>query len=259
MAVSGTGPLIHPEPDRIVLAGDWDANISRACAVVQYAGARSISTVVQLGDFGVAAGGPWLTRFLDTLESACDHYAVTVFFVDGNHEHFPSLAGLPVDAGTGARTVRPHIYHLPRGLRWRWHDNTWMALGGAHSVDRPDRKEGVSWWPEEHLTTQQVRDAIASGPVDVMVCHDAPAGVLIPGLSSTGFPAAEIATADRHRDLLATVVDATSPALLFHGHYHIRYRGIRGNTTIIGLADDSAPLAENILVLNLTEHLPMRQ
>lgn len=253
-----TSPLTPPGPDRIVLAGDWDANTHRACSVVQYAGIREISTVVQLGDFGIATGGEWLTRFLDALDAACAQYAVTVLVVDGNHEHFPSLKAIPIDPATGMRPLRPHVHHLPRGLRWRWHDTTWMALGGAHSIDRPDRKEGVSWWPDEHLTDDEVHDAIAPGPVDVMLCHDAPAGAPIPGLSPTGFPAAQIAAADRHRELVAHVVDATSPALLFHGHYHIRYSGLRHNTTIIGLADDSAPLNENILVLNLTGHRPIR-
>lgn len=251
--------LNPPGPDRIVLAGDWDANIHRACSVVQYAGLRAISTVVQLGDFGYGTPGGWSTRFLDAVEAACAQHCVTVLFIDGNHEYFPGLNALPIDPDTGLREIRPHIHHLPRGLRWTWHDTTWMALGGAHSVDRFARKEGVSWWPEEHLTAADVARAIDPGPVDVIISHDAPAGVLIPGLTSTGFPAAEIAAADRHRDLVAAVVDATSPALVFHGHYHTRYSGLRGTTTIIGLADDSAPLNENSLVLNLTGDPPMRR
>ena len=252
-------PLNSPGPDRIVLAGDWDANIHRACSVVQYAGIRDISTVVQLGDLGDPTGGDWLTLFLDALDASCDQYGVTVLFLDGNHEYFPGLASIPVDPRTGMRQVRPHVYHLPRGIRWRWHDTTWMALGGAYSIDRLDRKEGVSWWPAEQLTADDVRRAVAPGPVDVLLCHDAPSGAPVPGLSPTGFPAAQLAAAERHRDLVAAVVDATHPALLFHGHFHIRYSGLRGNTTIIGLADDSAPLNENVLVLNLTGNRPMRQ
>lgn len=251
-------PLSPPGPDRIMLAGDWDANIHRACSVVQYAGIRAISTVVQLGDFGYWTPGGWSTRFLEALEAACTQHAVTVIFIDGNHEYFPGLNALPVDPDTGMREIRPHIHHLPRGLRWTWHDTTWMALGGAHSVDRFARKEGVSWWPEEHLTADDVHRAISPGPVDVIISHDAPTGAPIPGLAPTGFPAAEITAADRHRDLVATVVDATTPALVFHGHYHTRYSGLRGNTMMIGLADDSAPLNENSLVLNLTGQRPMR-
>ena len=38
-----------------------------------------------------------------------------------------------------------------------------------------------------------------------------------------------------------------------------RYDGLRGSTTVIGLADDSAPLDENTPVLTLTGHRPMRQ
>ena len=171
--------------------------------------------------------------------------------------------GMPIDPATGLRPIRPHIFHLPRGLRWRWHGKTWMALGGAHSVDRPMRKPGVSWWPEERLTAADVSHAISGGPVDVIVAHDAPDGYEIPGLPG-GFPPAELYQADLHRQpriglpqqglvarahlhrqLVGEVVDATAPTVLFHGHYHVRYTAYRGETRVVGLADDSGNLADD--------------
>ncbi|MFA5709284.1 metallophosphoesterase [Mycolicibacterium sp.] len=246
-------PLSHPGPDRIVVAGDWHGNTGRGCSVIMSAGIRGIPVVLHLGDFGFWTPGAWTTRYLTALEDTCAAYGVTLLWVDGNHECFPALYGLPVDPETGMRPITPHIAHLPRGLRWKWHGHTWMALGGAHSVDRRDRKEGVSWWPEEHLSAADIETATAPGPVDVIVSHDAPDGVLIPGLTPNAFPAAEIATAQWHRKQIGKVVDATTPAVLFHGHYHVRYRGDRGATAVIGLADDSSPLTENIVLLDLAE------
>lgn len=176
---------------------------------------------------------------------------MTVLFLDGNHEYFPALHAVPIDTHTGLRTISPHVHHLARGLRWVWHDTCWMTLGGAHSVDRPDGRHGVSWWPEEHLTDGDITAAIGPGVVDVIVSHDAPAGVCIPGLTPHAFSAREISTSDWHRDRVSAVVDATEPALLFHGHYHARYSARRGATTVIGVADDSAALADNIIVFTL--------
>lgn len=104
-------PLSSPDPNRIVLAGDGDGNIHGAREVIESTGAT---------------------------------YGVTVLFVDANHEHFPALHAVPIDTHTGLRTISPHGRHLPRGLRWVWHDICWMTLGGAHSVDRSDRRHGVS-------------------------------------------------------------------------------------------------------------------
>lgn len=249
-------PLAAPGPDRIVVSGDWHGNTARACQVVWNAGLRNIPIVLQLGDFGFWTPGPWTERYLDAVEASCVEHGVIVLWVDGNHECFPSLYGLPVDPESGVRPVRSHVHHLPRGLRWRWHNKTWMALGGAHSVDRLQRSEGRSWWEDEHLTPADVERATAPGAVDVIVSHDVPDGVDVPGLRPNQFPASEIATADWHRRQVGNVVYATTPQLLMHGHYHVRYTSRCGTTAILGLADDSATLADNTVVLDLAAGLP---
>lgn len=170
-------------------------------------------------------------------------------FLTGNC--FPSLYELSIDEDTGLRPISEHVAHLPRGLRWTWHGRTWMALGGAHSPDRQMRKEGKSWWPQEHLSDADIEAAIAPGAVDVIVAHDAPDKVDIPGLSPTAFPVREIAASEEHRRQVGQVVDATTPELFFHGHYHRRYNARRGRTLVVGLADDGGPPVDNMALLNL--------
>lgn len=246
-------PLAEPGPAAVMLAGDWHGNTHRACTTIWSAALRGIRAVIQLGDFGYWTPGSGTERYLSAVEEACTTHDVMLLVVDGNHEYFPGLLALPVDPDTGLRQISPHIFHLPRGLRWNWHGFTWMALGGAHSVDRHMRKEGVSWWPQEHLSDDDVVRATAGGPVDVIVSHDAPAGVHIPGLPSDSFPPSQIAAADEHRARVGAVVDATRPALMFHGHYHIRYSAWRGNTHVFGLADDGSSTRDNTLILNLVD------
>ncbi len=126
-----------------------------------------------------------------------------------------------------------------------------MALDGAHSVDRLNRRKGKSWWPQEHLSDDDLAAAIGPGHVDVILTHDAPDNVDIPGLTPGAFPASEIATGDWHRARVGRVVDATTPEVLFHGHYHVRYTADRGSTAIVGLACDSSPMVEHVVVLDL--------
>lgn len=246
-----TTVLQEPGPDRVMLAGDWHANTAWATSLVLSAGHRGIPVLLQLGDFGFWVPGRGRDDYLDAIEASCVRNGVTVIWVDGNHEFHPGLNELAIDSATGLRPIRPHIFHLPRGLRWRWHGKTWMALGGAHSVDRQSRIEGRSWWPQERLTDADVARAIRGGPVDVIVSHDAPDGYEIPDLPG-GFPPAELYLADLHRQRVGEVVDATTPSVLYHGHYHVRYNAQRGATRIIGLADDGGRFADGAMVLDLT-------
>lgn len=135
------------------------------------------------------------------------------------------LARTPNEHGLGE--FGDHVFHLPRGFRWRWYGRTWMALGGATSVDRAWRKPGVDWWREEEITQRQANEAVAGGPVDVMLCHDVPFGVskleafIAP--NTQGWPESALSDAYRHRLLLRSVVDDVRPTALRHGRYHYAY------------------------------------
>lgn len=253
-------PVLAPFPDNphaVMLAGDWHGNKTRALEVIRLAAARGITVVLHLGDFGFWVPCAATRSYLDRLNTECVDLGVTLLWVDGNHECHPELLSIPLE-DNGVRYIRSNIVHLPRGFRWTWSESTWMSLGGAHSVDTFSRIEGVSVWQEEHLSREDIENAIAGGPVDVMVTHDCPSGVDIPGLTPNAFPSYEIYAGDVHRAKLAEVVDAVQPLMLFHGHYHVKYTARRsrpsgGDTIIMGLADDMGKLDDNIAVINLDE------
>lgn len=231
-------------PGRLLLAGDWHGDSVWARRVIRRApvGADGRRLVVQLGDFGVWPGGSG-KRYLDAVAVALAEAEVVCLFLDGNHEDFPQLSRLPI-RGDGLREVRPRLFHVPRGARWTWSGVRFLALGGATSLDRPWRTAGRDWWPEEEITRDDIDRAVGGGRCDVMLTHDAPAGVDVPGLppASTWDPG-EIERADRHRDLLREVVESVQPAWLFHGHFHSRYDGTlrlsNGHQlSVVGLANE---------------------
>lgn len=142
---------------------------------------------------------------------------------------------------------------------------TWLALGGAGSIDRLVRVPGHSWWPEEVITDADVVTAAASGPVDVLVCHDAPSAVRTTRVGSRrqvelydprlSPPPEIVAWCDSSRRLLDRAVASLKPRLVVHGHHHVAYAGAtywyeegedeaQGIATCVGLGNaDGAELA----------------
>lgn len=175
-----------------------------------------------------------------------------MWFIDGNHDDQYALRDQPRE-DDGTALIRDHIRYLPRGHRWTWHGQVWLALGGAYSVDNTRYTPGVDWWPEEIVSDTDVGAATAGGPVDALITHDAPSGIGVPGYVGNphGWSEADLLAVDRNRAAVRSVVDAVRPAQLFHGHYHVRYdailTGLGYRTEIFGLGDDQSSLADNLL------------
>jgi hypothetical protein len=258
------GAAALTDPGLVTVAGDWHGDFEFAAEVIDAApagpsGASGARTVLQLGDFGVWPGPPG-AGFLDRLAGHLRARNAVLLFVDGNHEDHPQLLGYPLRPD-GLRVLRPRLYHLPRGFRWCWHGRTWLALGGAHSIDRGRRTAGVDWWPGETITAEDVERAMAGGQVDYMVTHDCPAGISIPTIRDPviGQPKdlfEELAIEAEYRRVLRDVVTAVRPAQLLHGHYHVRHEAwldLGGGRTcrITGMGKTSS-VADNMLTLDLT-------
>lgn len=243
---AATHPLLTVVPDRLVIAGDWHGNGQWAGGRMFSAAAAGADILVHLGDFGVwpGAGG---VRYLDALEKLAARNNLPILFIDGNHDDHDQLHDLEMVAGLGY--VRDHIWHLPRGMRWEWGRLRFAALGGATSVDKTDRTPGQTWWPQEAITEHDVRRFVAGGPVDVVLTHDRPAGVVTPGITREAGIAEwgeeAIDEAGRHGEILASALIPTHPKLVFHGHLHRRYTTTwhypGGSARVEGLDCDGRP------------------
>ena len=243
-------------PERLAFAGDWHMNAMWAVRAIEHAAELGVATIVHAGDFGYL----FYPRYLRPLQRALEAHDMQLLFVDGNHDDHNLLGRLP-SWPSGLRCPGGHerIWWMPRGFRWEWNGIRFVALGGAHSVDRGRRRAGESWWPEETITGEQAAYVVNDGPADVMITHDCPTGIDIPGLdeSAAWFPPAEIASADQHRTLLRSVVDHVRPRLLVHGHYHRRHLqtvNFGWDMTVLGLDCDGADnLTDNLHVIDLSE------
>lgn len=230
---------------RIMGLGDVHGNAAFILGAIELAEDFEVTSILQVGDFGYWEHEQAGVHFLDETNQALDDANILLVFCDGNHCNFDLLYDYPVDSD-GFRRVRSNIWHAPRGHAWTWDSVTFLAMGGAHSIDGPGgiwgraRGPGNGWWPQETIKDDDVDHALQviedlEVPVDVMLSHDCPSGVSIPGIEY-GYP-----LGDMNRQLLSRVVDAADPQLLICGHYHVRHSSLRKNTRIEILGADMTP------------------
>jgi hypothetical protein len=242
------------DPGAVVLAGDWHGNDGWARHVIgkaaQLLRREKVKLILHAGDLCVwpgEAGG----NFLDEITDALWKHGLKLLFADGNHEWHPELHAMAEEHRHGGGTDpvpitydedgEARVLWLPRGHRWTWHRKTWMALGGAVSVDAAVRVKGKSWWPEETFTGEQLKRATRSGKVHVMLTHDSPSAVRMSfGPPPSFWDPMDLARSAAHREQLQDVVDKIKPELLIHGHYHrhVRQTIEPYGTNVIGLDMD---------------------
>lgn len=233
-----------PDPRFAVIVGDVHGNLPWMLHVLDEAdklftqSGESRRIVIQLGDFGFRPTTD--SADLITMNALLGIYGMELWFIDGNHDWHPDLQEIAaayefevtcqIDSGyppvpvpvPGFRNIR----YLPRGTRWTWAGRTWLAVGGAASVDRLLRTAGVDWWPEEEVTPEQARAVQAAGPADVLLSHDCPADY-IPWdkmMTRDQIPPAwipELPRAAAHASRLNGIARSVGVTRVFHGHYHV--------------------------------------
>lgn len=105
----------------------------------------------------------------------------TICFVDGNHENFDLIKEYPIEYWCGGKIhrIRPNVIHLMRGQVYTIDGKKVFTMGGAYSLDKYMRKEGLSWWSDELPNNDEYKEAIynlreAGNEVDLILTHTAP-------------------------------------------------------------------------------------
>jgi hypothetical protein len=240
---------------RVLMVGDLHCNTATAIKAFEFAAAVGADVILQVGDFGFWPRTEAGRKFLRKTEARLAQLGLDLWWVDGNHDDLQALRSRPVEAD-GRRRVSEHMWHLPRGHRWVWGDTVWVAAGGAVSLDRCWRTEGVSWFRDEALTYAEVDRIIADGPAGVVVSHDAPWGVgtlerrfglnLAVAERESSWPDDLLQQSDDHMRLVRRLADWVLASRVFHGHHHVRYDDLlttsHGMVEITGLGDDRCPI-----------------
>ncbi|AHW62551.1 Hypothetical protein CGLY_00515 [Corynebacterium glyciniphilum AJ 3170] len=260
---------VAPNPNLIAFIGDIhrkDIALETTVALVLEAGA---TTIIQCGDYWLYGdqvppqppGHPDMAQKAQTaINNAChdtgiDLTEVDVRFIDGNHDN-PDLLN--------PNTPRPvrisdNVTYMPRGTRARLAGVELLFLGGASSIDKQWRTEGLNWWPAENITESQAERAIAAAtdpdqpPVDILVTHETTTEAftaLAHGSEHAQDKAGEPA-GETNRTHLTGVRDAARPRVHVHGHHHTRFAAPVARVLDIGLNKETHP--GSVAILDTTD------
>ena len=122
------------------------------------------------------------------------------------------------------------MYHLQRGRIYDIEGKTFFTFGGAYSIDKYMRREGVTWWKEELPNALEYERGINSLEkrnynVDYIITHTAPNDFLelikyrLPACERNNF------TLDSHdwklRSYLNGILSKTQFNRWYFGHWHL--------------------------------------
>ncbi len=104
----------------------------------------------------------------------------TTLWIDGNHENFDLIEQFPVSEWKGGKVqfIDKSIIHLMRGQVYTINGYKFFTMGGATSVDKQFRKEGLSWWKQEQPSYEEYNIALDNlnknnWQVDYVITHTA--------------------------------------------------------------------------------------
>ena len=135
---------------------------------------------LQLGDFGfIFKYNDWKwNKFLNHFEK--NYPNKMIFTVLGNHENYDSIEKMPVKDMFGAkcRKIRYNVYAVERGEILSIEGLNILCIGGADSIDKAWRQDGISWWTQEKISDTDIKKTVEKGltcSFDMICSHAMPA------------------------------------------------------------------------------------
>ena len=190
------------------------------------------------GDFGLVWDNSKREKYwLDWLNEK----PYTILFVDGNHENFDMLNSFEIERWNGGciHKIRSNIYHLMRGHIFTIEGLKIFAMGGATSIDKDTRVEGISWWNQEQPTTSEMMFASENleshqNKVDYVISH------------TTSFLMMSLIGWMRERSMLNQYFEKLESTIDFKhwyfGHFHLDRRLDNRHTSVY---DNIMPITDH--------------
>ena len=253
---------------KIILAGDFHGNLFHAEQVFHHAQGKGAEAIVQLGDFGF---GWEFTRsgackFTEQIGEMAAQHGVPLYWIDGNHENFDlleqTLAGLTPQAdGTYRLSADPvGVFYIPRGTVLEWDGQRILCCGGAVSIDKGRRRQGVSWWPQEPIGDSDVEKCFEAGPADILLTHDFPMECNIVDRHLDPYWGEEAnANSQANRKRVSKILVGSDARRVFYGHLHISYEEriypLGHEVTVRGLDCDATTMRSSTFLLDLSSSM----
>lgn len=151
-----------------------------------------------------------------------------MFWCPGNHEHWDKLEKL----GLEITELLPNLFYCPFGTSITLPtDDKVLFVGGADSIDKAARIEGVSWFRQEIITYAEINRLNEDEQYDIIISHTAPEYFNLDLGPIPGYK-------DCSCDALNLVHDFYNPKLWIFGHFHQYMKGRYKNTNWYGLSEN---------------------
>ncbi|TIN83080.1 metallophosphoesterase [Mesorhizobium sp.] len=192
------------------LIGDVHGKFGRYRELIRY-----VPFSIQAGDMGVGFRGyrhgelKWLTNPPYDAMSEGRH-----LFIRGNHDN-PDVCSR-------------HDYWIKDGTTVEGI----YCLGGAVSIDRAWRTEGLDWWSDEECSyadLERMIDEYSALKPEIVVTHECPESIANEMLSAFGRKKFE--DGSRTRQALERMFHLHQPREWYFGHWHVSLRFMSGRTT----------------------------
>lgn len=220
----------------LAFIGDIHGRLNHLDSCVRTALRHGATSLIQVGDFWAYDDERTLRKITRVIErnarqQRVDPDSVHLWFCDGNHEDYrlidPDAAG-PV-------RMSGHVTYMPRGEVAVVAGRRIGFFGGASSHDRGERTEGKDWWPQEAITATQRDRMCAVGPLDILVSHETLPARLTDLTAHDG----RLGCGADDRSFIQDAVEACTPQLHVHGHYHVWNAGRWKSTDTYALNRDA--------------------
>ena len=164
---------------RVFVTGDCHGDLTRIIDFIQRFNLKLGDSIIVLGDMGIF----WRKDKKDAdihiknYETNCN--GVHLYWLDGNHENFDIINSWDRNKNYEYDNS-DHIHYCPRGFvtNIELTDGSIkkaLFMGGADSVDKFRRIEHLSWWQDETITDEDIKDI--NGTYDYVFSHCCPRSV----------------------------------------------------------------------------------
>jgi len=188
--------------------------------------------LIQVGDFGIGfRSAEKDKRRLRYLNKVLKTRNIQLYVVRGNHDNPSFFDGSYEDKFPNVHLVRDYQIKTIQGYNV-------LFIGGAISVDRIDRKEGLDYWEDEVFNFDEEKLEAIEG-VDIVVTHSAPKNVYPHVMGSVvekwskkekGLKTELIKERQKLLDTFEILNKKNNIKTWCYGHFHESYRSKYKNT-----------------------------
>lgn len=146
------------------------------------------------------------------------------YFIAGNHEHLDALDFLIKDQKyPEILEIRKNLFYCPTGSYLEIDGRIYLFMGGADSIDKMNRIEGISWFRQEVLREKDFYKINKSlEKIDVLISHTASTGIIETDFSKF----INIYNRDSTWRILEEVYNVYRPKEHYFSHWHFYRKGV---------------------------------